>query len=144
MEKSDIEKMIRSVVGTGHAAWKNEAAVKCYFYPWASALLTTEEWDSIIREDDIHVRPEKAEWIAKTFAKRFAEIVRAMRLDVEPGGEHYISFIVYGMVTEGADGDEIPGHGERDDFEFAVHVDSVDCVPSISYFSDKPQVATGV
>ena len=144
MEISDIEKMIRSVLGTGYGrspgsgSGENEVAVKCYFYPWASALLTTEQWESIILEDDIHVRPEKAEWVAKTFAEQFARIVRVMRLDVKPGGEHYISFIVYGMVVGGEGGDK------EEDFDFVVHVDGVECVPTISYSSDKPQVATGV
>jgi hypothetical protein len=94
MQKADIAIMLSSVKDSGYDDWKKEYAIKLYFYPAASALLTDEEWDDIIAQDESTVKPSKVDWVIKTMGDRLGEVVKSLKL----AKESYPSVIIYGMV----------------------------------------------
>lgn len=117
MKIADIQQMIRRVLGTGYDDWTNEVAVKCYFFPFAEALLSDDEWQGVILADGINMRPDKVQWTIDTFAERLSQLVKDMSLE----GEHHISIIVYGLT---ADDEHV---------DFIVHVSTPECEHVVGY-----------
>ena len=99
MRVIDIQNMVRRVLATGYDDWKNEVAIKCYFYPFASALLTEVEFAEFVQPDGITIKPGQVDRVIEVMCSRFAEVVQGMALVAK----HYISIIVYGMVTKDDD-----------------------------------------
>ena len=98
MTRKDIQAMIRRVLGTGYGDWIKEVAIKCYFYPFASALLSDSEFENATNSDEITVQRCEVAHVVQMFSERLGEIVKSMKLEPET----YLSIIVYGMTTAGA------------------------------------------
>lgn len=94
MKTSDIKIMLTCVRGSGYGDWEEEYAIKAYFYPFCSALLTTEQWESVIDTDDSRIRKGKESTVIGWLRDGLAAVIAELNL---PDG-HYPSVIVYGML----------------------------------------------
>jgi hypothetical protein len=94
MKRTDIAAMLGRVQDSGYDDWIQEYAIKLYFYPACSALLTDEEWNDIIGKDEITVRPSKVDWVIATLGERLSDLIKSLKLPPES----YPSVIIYGMV----------------------------------------------
>lgn len=95
MKVADLKTMIRKIDGTGYDEWKNDIALKIYFYPLASALLTEKQWDEVMQIDDLTAKPNQLPKIVKWLSKKLSSVVRSLHLETET----YLSVIVYGLLV---------------------------------------------